>query len=248
MAELWTEDPRLAGLYDIECAGRWDHALYLQLASEVGARTVVDVGCGTGVFAVDVAAPGRRVIGVDPAAAMLEIARTRPGGERVEWIHGTAGDVPDGCADLVIMMGHVAQYFVGDEEWSHVLGEIHRMLVPGGHVAFETRNPVVDWPARWTPDLTRATYPHPDGGEFASWVEVVEVTGPPDSFTSTHAGHTLLPGGAHLVAHETLRFRSKEEVLASLHEAEFVIEHLWGDWDRSPSTLASSELIVVARG
>lgn len=95
MPDLWTEDPRLAALYDIECAGRWDHDLYLALATELGAASVVDIGCGTGVFAVDAAAPGRRVIGVDPAVAMLDLARTRPGGERVEWIHGTADDIPD---------------------------------------------------------------------------------------------------------------------------------------------------------
>ncbi|MBK5223563.1 MAG: class I SAM-dependent methyltransferase [Acidimicrobiia bacterium] len=150
MPDLWTEDPRLAALYDIECAGRWDHDLYLALATELGAASVVDIGCGTGVFAVDAAAPGRRVIGVDPAVAMLDLARTRPGGERVEWIHGTADDIPDSCADLVIMMGHVAQYFVADDQWTHLLGQVRRMLMPGGHLAFETRNPLVDWSARWT--------------------------------------------------------------------------------------------------
>lgn len=86
MADLWTEDPRLAALYDIECAGRWDHDFYLALAAELDAKSVVDIGCGTGVLAVDAAESGRSVLGVDPAGAMLDIARTRPGGERVDWI------------------------------------------------------------------------------------------------------------------------------------------------------------------
>jgi ubiquinone/menaquinone biosynthesis C-methylase UbiE len=245
-ADLWTEDPRLAALYDIECAGRWDHDFYLSIATELGAHSVVDIGCGTGVFAVDAAAPGRRVIGVDPAAAMLDIARTRPGAGQIEWILGTADDVPARSADLVIMMGHVAQYFVGDREWTHLLGQVHRILTPGGRLAFETRNPGIDWPARWTPELTRSSYPHPDGGEFTSWVEVIEVTGPPTSYTSTHAGHTVLPGGQHLIAHETLRFRSRHEVIVSLADAGFGVDHVWGGWDRSPLSATSDEVIVVA--
>lgn len=55
MSTLWTEDPRTVATYDTECAGRADHDLYLRLADQLGARTVVDLGCGTGVLAVDLA-------------------------------------------------------------------------------------------------------------------------------------------------------------------------------------------------
>jgi SAM-dependent methyltransferase len=246
MAELWTEDPRLAAVYDVECAGRWDHDFYLAAAEELAARSIVDIGCGTGVFAVDAARRGYVVTGVDPALAMLDIARDRPGAEHVTWIHGTADDVPSRAADLVIMMGHVAQYFVDDADWAEVLVQIRRILGPGGHLAFETRNPAVDWPARWTRTHTLASYEHPDGGGFTSWVEVVEVTGPADSYTTTHRGHTLLPGGEHLVADETLRFRSPTEVVDSLRAAGFVVERSWGDWDRSTFEAGSDELVVVA--
>ena len=47
--------------------------------------------------------------------------------------------------ELAVMMGHVAQYFIEDDEWAAALVEIHRSLVPGGWLAFETRNPVIDW-------------------------------------------------------------------------------------------------------
>src|SRR6202008_4673493 len=133
--------------------------------------------------------------GVDPAAPMLDIARTRPGGDAVEWIHGGAADLPSYVADLVVMMGHVAQYFVDDDAWSSVLRETRRPLRDGGRLAFETRNPAVDWVSRWTRDRTIATYPHPDGGEFVAWVEMRDVTGSSESYTTTHVGHTRLPDG-----------------------------------------------------
>lgn len=247
MPQLWTEEPRLVATYDVECAGRWDHDFYLALADELGAGDVVDLGCGTGVFCADVADLGIRATGVDPAAAMLDAARRRAGADRVRWIHGGAGDVPSESADLVVMMGHVAQYFVTDDEWAGTLAHCRRMLRPGGHLTFEARDPRARAWERWTPDLTRETYPHPDGGTFESWGEVVDVRGPSDAPTETHEGHTILPGGDHLVSTETLRFRTEADIRESIALAGLDLVELWGDWNRSPVTDSTAELIVLAR-
>ncbi len=247
MSEPWPENPLLVEVYDVECAGRWDHDFYLALAEELGAGSVVDIGCGTGVFAVDAAARGLTATGVDPAAAILERARTRPGGDTVTWIHGGPDLVPAASADLAIMMGHVAQYFVADDDWAEVLNQTHRFLAPGGHLAFETRNPAVDWAGRWTRDRTETTYAHPRGGEFVAWVEVQEVTGPADSYTQTHQGNTVLPDGRHLQTLESLRFRNADQVFGSLDLAGFDVVETWGDWDRAPVGPDSRELIVLAR-
>lgn len=247
MNTLWTEDPRAVATYDTECAGREDHDFYLALAARLRARSVVDLGCGTGVFAVDLAQRGFAVIGVDPAAPMLDAARTRAGGDLATWIHGTAADLPTGSADLVVMMGHVAQYFVDDDAWLATLTQAHRALADGGHLAFEVRQPDRDWPARWTREGTEVTYDHPDGGTFTSWGEITEVVGTSASFTETHLGHTDLPDGTHLSHAETLRFRSEGEIRTSLHEAGFAVENLWGGWDHSRLTPSSDELIFLAR-
>jgi SAM-dependent methyltransferase len=247
VTELWTEDPRLAAVYDAECIGRRDHDFYVAVAHTIGARSVVDIGCGTGVLAVDLAGRGCRVIGFDPSATMLDVARRRPGGGRVEWIHGDAADVPNAVADLAVMTGHVAQYFIDDRDWADLLREVRRILVPGGRLAFETRNPAVNWAQRWTRERTTGSFPHPDGGDFTAWVEMSEVTGSPESYTTVHVGHTVLPDGARVACSETLRFRSAEEIVASLDSAGFAVEATWGDWDNSPVTPESDELIVLAR-
>ena len=247
VTELWTDEPRLAAIYDAECMGRRDHDFYVALAHTIGARSIVDVGCGTGVLAVALASRGYRVIGVDPSATMLDVARRRPGGARVEWIHGATADVPNVVADLAFMTGHVAQYFIDDRDWADLLREARRILLPGGRLAFETRNPAVKWAQRWTPERTTATFPHPDGGDFTAWVEMSEVTGSPESYTTVQVGHTVLPDGARLACSETLRFRSAPEILASLDSAGFAVDATWGDWDNSPVTPESDELIVLAR-
>ena len=48
------------------------------MVDELAARSVLDVGCGTGTFACLLAQRGIDVIGVDPAGASLDIARRKP--------------------------------------------------------------------------------------------------------------------------------------------------------------------------
>src|ERR1700730_3363940 len=67
---------------------------------------IVDVGCGTGRFSLPLAHRFQaRVIGIDPSQKMLEVARQKTAGDRVEFRQGTAEDVPlpDACADLVFL-------------------------------------------------------------------------------------------------------------------------------------------------
>ena len=236
-------DPRLAATYDAENAGRDDIDWYLALAQRLGARDIVDLGCGTGVLAVDLAARGHRVIAIDPAAAMLEIARARPGGARVTWILGDATAMPPGAADLVLMTGHVAQVFLTDDDWAAVLRHAHRAARAGGHLAFETRNPAARAWTRWTREASLGRYARDGSYAFTSWVETVEVA---NGIVRYDAYTVFDATGEALVAAGALRFRTSAELESSLAAAGFTAPMLSGDWDGSPVGSASPELIVVA--
>jgi hypothetical protein len=69
------------------------------------------------VAAVD----GRHVIGVDPAPAMLVVARRQPVADRVHWVDGDASVLGSPEADLVIMSSNVAQVFLNEAEWAATL-------------------------------------------------------------------------------------------------------------------------------
>ena len=141
MADAHFEVPRLAELYDPLDPDRSDLDVYAALAAEFGARTVLDIGCGTGTFACLLAGRGLEVIAADPAAASLEVARRKPGAGRVRWVRTDATALPPVQADLVTMTGNVAQVFVTGEEWAAVLRAVHGALRPGGRLAFESRDP-----------------------------------------------------------------------------------------------------------
>lgn len=134
-----------------------------------------------------------------------------------------------------------------------MLRHTHRHLSAGGHLAFESRNPRARAWEGWTAEATRASYPHPDGGTFTSWVQVErveeqpgEVGGEPRGPIVTHRGHTVLDD-AHLDYRESLRFRTRAELEESLAKAGFEIIEIVGDWDGSPATPDCGEHIVLAR-
>ncbi|MFF2846234.1 class I SAM-dependent DNA methyltransferase [Streptomyces sp. NPDC058001] len=131
-------------IYDPLDPDRRDLDAYVRMAEEFGARRVVDVGCGTGVFALLLAERGIDVVGVDPSGASLDVACAKPGGEPVRWIHGDATGLPALRVDLATMTANAAQEVIDPQVWRATLRGVHEALRPGGHFVFETRDVVED--------------------------------------------------------------------------------------------------------
>ena len=83
MADEIFEHPRLVAIYDALDPDRSDLVVYAAIADELRARRVLDVGCGTGTFALLLADRGLEVAGVDPAGGLLDVARAKPGANGV---------------------------------------------------------------------------------------------------------------------------------------------------------------------
>jgi SAM-dependent methyltransferase len=123
-------DPDLAQFYDLDTGWGADCDYCCRLAED--ARSVLDLGCGTGLLAAALAAD-RFVVGVDPAAAMLDIARRRVGGDRVPWVEADARDVRlQRQFDLVLLAGHAFQVFLSRGDQAAVLRTIASHLAPRG--------------------------------------------------------------------------------------------------------------------
>ncbi len=132
------DDPRLAEVYDPLDPDRSDLDVYVALVGELGAQSVLDVGCGTGTFACMLAQRSIDVTAVDPSGPSLDVARTKPGADAVRWLLGDATNLPPLEVDVAFMTANVAQVFLTDEAWSATLAGIARALRPQGWLVFET--------------------------------------------------------------------------------------------------------------
>ncbi len=229
-------DRRLAGVYDPLDPDRSDLDVYAAIVEELGARTVLDVGCGTGTFAVLLAARGVDVTGVDPAAASVDVARGKAGADRVRWVVGEIDAVADLRFDAVTMTANVAQVFLTDEAWRAVLATAYDVLVPGGHLVFETRDPAALAWREWNREESFTAADVPGHGRVESWVETTDVDGELVTFRAT-----LVFEDATLTSESTLRFRDRATVTADLVEAGFVVEEVRDAPDRP-----GRELVFVA--
>ncbi len=242
MNETEFTDARLVAVYDnlntYEPGTQPD--FYAALATELGAETVVELGAGTGIVARALAGRSRRVIAVEPSAAMIAAARDRDA--RIEWIEGGAGAIGNPGADLAVMSGHVAQFFVTEAAWNDALVALHDALRPGGHLAFESRNPDAREWERWT--YANAQTVATDAGPVEHWVEVEDVS---DGVVDYRNHYRFIATGNEIVSNGRLRFRTDAELTRSLDTAGFSIEARFGNWDRRPVSAQTRELIVVAR-
>jgi SAM-dependent methyltransferase len=106
----------------------------VEVAGVADGERVVDVGCGTGSAALAAAARGAIVVGADPAARLLAVAREHAGAARLtaDFVSGTAAALPidDAWADVALSAFGV----IFDPDPQVAAAEFARVLAPGGRI------------------------------------------------------------------------------------------------------------------
>ncbi|WP_017611665.1 class I SAM-dependent methyltransferase [Nocardiopsis salina] len=244
MVDAHYSNPDLAALYDVFNA--WNCSpqdpFYLELVMAAG--DALDVGCGTGKLHRIAREHGHRgrLVGLDPAGAMLNVGRAERAD--IEWTLGDlAGGPFEGEFDLVTMSGQAFQVFLTDEQTRANLAGARRALRSGGLLAFETRNPAARAWQRWTSEheyRVRA----PDGRRAWSVHTLESVEGDLVTFSTAYGIQGWADPGH---SRSTLRFPEARTVNALLAGAGFEVQAQYGDWDRSPLTDTCPEIITLAR-
>jgi SAM-dependent methyltransferase len=238
-----------AALYDAQNVWAADDDFFLSLVGGWQDARVLDLGCGTGRLTVALAAAGHRVTGIDPDVGAIAAARRKHGADAVLWIAGTSEDIPLSAGlDVALLTSHVAQAIADDAVWKGTLDDLHAALVPGGLLALDSRDPTArDW-ERWNPEDSRGRPTLPDGTVMTVWQEVVAIDDDLAGYRIVHlAEHTVLPDGTDAVETGELAFRTENRLRTDLAAAGFVVEQVYGGWDRQPVGQGVGELVVLAR-
>lgn len=148
------------GLYDTMADSWWDESGVLhilrglnparfgymrrilidELGIDLQGKRTLDVGCGGGLLAEEFARLGCVVTGVDPSEKSLETARdhARQEGLAIEYRQGVGEELPfpDGAFEIVYCCDTLEHV----DDLGRVLGEISRVLKPGGVFLYDTIN------------------------------------------------------------------------------------------------------------
>jgi SAM-dependent methyltransferase len=246
MIDLHFSDIELAELYDAlfsrERGSRRDFAFYLPLV--MAADSVLDVGCGTGALLHQARRMGHRgcLCGLDPAPGMIAVARRHRG---IGWIQSDLAATSLGRRfDLIVMTGHAFQVFLEDDEIRRTLTAIRALLTPAGRFAFETRNPAArDWEA-WPQKYAAQVVDARGRAVAVSCAIDTPFDGRVLSFSQTYTSRAWDPPR---VSRSRLRFLDPSALDSFLTEAGLTVERQFGDWDRTPLTDTSLEIITLAR-
>lgn len=125
-ARAWLQRTYVAGLFE-------------RLGGRVPGGRVLEVGCGRGALLGTLRARfgAREVVGLDLDPRMLARARRRPSrsAEGARLLLADVGALPAGSASFDAVFDFGAVHFVSD--WERALGEVRRVLRPGGRYYFE---------------------------------------------------------------------------------------------------------------
>ncbi|HZG78500.1 MAG TPA: class I SAM-dependent methyltransferase [Paenibacillus sp.] len=112
--------------------------------------TVVDLGCGTGTIAIPLAQSGLRVIGIDLAPDMIEVARRKEAAVRAEVplageLSWSVGDMRDWSlpapVDAVVSLCDGLNYLTDESDLARAFAAAHAALAPGGTFLFDMHHP-----------------------------------------------------------------------------------------------------------
>lgn len=234
-------NPELAQFYEVNAHNRFDYDVILKLAKD--AKTVLDLGCGTGVLSARLA-ENADVVAVDPAGAMLDIARENHGSLNLEWIEGDARNIRlNREFDLIILSGHAFQVFLTSKDQLEVFKTIEVHLSKAGKFVLDSRNPYFPNSKERTKAQTLCKFEHSKLGEVSAWNCS---TYDENSGILTYSNSYQLSDASEIKsAQEQIKYTPKPKLVELMAGVGLSVTQCFGDWDETPFQEGSREVILI---
>ena len=212
-----------------------------------GRRAILDLGCGTGMLAAALAQRADcLVVAVDPAAAMLALAKQRYEGASVSWVLGDARTVRlSRRFDLVLLTGHAFQVLLTPDDQAAALTTIAAHLAPDGRFIFDSRNPAAEAWKRWTPDQSRRFIEHPRVGRVAAWNDMSQ--DPASGIVTYRTYYQIIAEGRIHSSQSQIAFPSREQLSLLIEKAGLEVERWMSDGSGAPRSPQAAEIIPLGR-
>jgi SAM-dependent methyltransferase len=122
----------------------YDRPAILELCGDLRGKHVLELGCAAGALTDQLALRAADVVALDREPRLVELARKRLGDRaRVEVADLEQPlDVAATASKDVVVASLVLHYL---EEWTPLLAEVRRILVPGGAFVFSIHHPITGW-------------------------------------------------------------------------------------------------------
>jgi SAM-dependent methyltransferase len=231
-----TYDARCADVYD-QWFGYFDEAAVDVLEELAGGGRALELGIGTGIVALPLAARGVEVHGIDSSAEMVARLRAKPGGERIPVTFGDFADVEaEGEFSLVFVVYNTLFALGTQDEQVRCFRNVAARLGPGGAFVVEA---FVPDPAQFNGGHGLRVL-HSEAGRVGLKVSQHDPVG--QKIKSQHV--VITQGGARLFPVE-VRYAWPSELDLMAQLAGLRLRHRWGDWRRGEFGAKSEKHVSV---
>ena len=244
---------QFAELYDLEHRDLdADLPLYTNFAARCDGP-VLEVGCGSGRVCLALARAGIDVLGIDPSAAMLSLARTRAASMKLaRSVCFEQADVRDLAYEdrftLVLFPLNGFLHLLTVEDQLQALRCMAQALLPGGFMIVDLPNPhTVFVPEADGQRLLRRRFSSPEGVSWASYTTTeTDLAEQRQSLTLLYEreepGQTVPQVAVEMV----LRYVYRHEMALLLQQSGMIVDAVYGTYDLDPYTEDSSQMVFVA--
>ena len=249
----------IAAYYDLMLPDRTPVIAHYAALLEPGQRSLLDLGCGTGIVTAALAQRLRegagaavRVVGLDGSEGMLAVAQARDA--TIAWRLGDMRAIPPDCGppdgdpfDMVVCCQSSLQH-LDAAGLGQAFRSVRGMLARGGRFAFDLYRPNLPYLRIPRRDTRTRGFRTPDGRRL----EIREDSHFDAATGALHLVWRLVPEGRPdapplaRMAHRGWQ-HAPETVEAALAAAGFEMLERWGDLDRSPWHAEARKQVVVCR-